>query len=78
MADYDEFGMLHENASEVGLAVTPLRGSLDGAGTIGAAFQFGGADFAPGRQVYCDADGVVVSAQPLIDSYDGVQDASVY
>jgi regulator of ribonuclease activity A len=62
----------------VGLAATPLRGSLDGAGTIGAAFQFGGADFAPGRQVYCDADGVVVSAQPLSDAYDGVQDASAY
>jgi regulator of ribonuclease activity A len=62
----------------IALAVTPLRGSLDGAGTIGATFQFGGAEFAPGRQVYCDADGVVVSAQPLIDADDAAQDASTY
>jgi regulator of ribonuclease activity A len=62
----------------IALNVTPLRGSLDGAGTIGAAFQFGGAEFAPGRQVYCDADGVVVSAQPLIDADDAAQAASTY
>jgi regulator of ribonuclease activity A len=62
----------------IALAVTPLRGSLDGAGTIGAAFQFCGAEFAPGRQVYCDADGVIVSAQPLIDADDAAQAASTY
>jgi regulator of ribonuclease activity A len=62
----------------IALAVTPLRGSLDGAGTIGAAFQFSGAEFAPGRQVYCDADGVIVSAQPLIDADDAAQAASTY
>jgi regulator of ribonuclease activity A len=62
----------------IGLAVTPLRGSLDGAGTIAAAFQFGGAEFAPGRQVYCDADGVVVSAGPLINIDGQVEGASTY
>jgi len=62
----------------IGLAVTPLRGSLDGAGTIGATFKFGGAEFAPGRQVYCDADGVVVSAGPLIDADDQVRGTSAY
>jgi regulator of ribonuclease activity A len=62
----------------IGLAVTPLRGSVDGAGTIGAAFQFGGAEFVSGRHVYCDADGVVVSAQPLTTAYDQVQCAGTY
>ena len=62
----------------VGLAVTPLRGSLDGTGTVGSAFHFGGAEFASGRQVYCDADGVVVSAQPLTSADDGGQGASTY
>jgi regulator of ribonuclease activity A len=29
------------------------------------AVEFGGAEFAPGRFVYCDPDGIVVSSRPL-------------
>jgi regulator of ribonuclease activity A len=49
------------------LGVVPARGSFNGTGTIGTSFQAGGVEFAPGRFVYCDADGVVVSSRSLRD-----------
>ncbi|MGO4572606.1 ribonuclease E activity regulator RraA [Microvirga sp. 2TAF3] len=47
------------------LGVVPARGSFSGTGVIGASFQVGGVEFAPGRLVYCDTDGVVVSSRRL-------------
>ena len=49
------------------LGVVPARGSFNGTGTIGTSFQAGGVEFTPGRFVYCDADGVVVSSRRLHD-----------
>ncbi len=47
------------------LGTVPARGSFEGTGTIGLSFEAGGAEFAPGKFVYCDADGVVVSRRRL-------------
>lgn len=47
------------------LGVVPARGSFDGKGATGVSFEAGGATFAPGLFVYCDADGVVVSSRRL-------------
>jgi regulator of ribonuclease activity A len=49
------------------LGVVPARGSFNGTGAIGTSFQAGGVGFAPGRFVYCDADGIVVSSRRLHD-----------
>ncbi|MBB4042233.1 regulator of ribonuclease activity A [Microvirga flocculans] len=49
------------------LGTVPARGSFEGAGTIGTSFEIGGAEFAKGRFVYCDTDGVVVSSRRLHD-----------
>lgn len=47
------------------LGATPARGAKAGIGAIDVPVAFGGVLFAPGQCVYCDADGVLVSAQPL-------------
>ncbi|QRM33432.1 ribonuclease E activity regulator RraA [Microvirga sp. VF16] len=49
------------------LGVVPARGSFNGTGVIGASFQVGRVEFAPGRFIYCDMDGVVVSSRRLHD-----------
>jgi len=47
------------------LAATPARSAKAGIGAVDVPVAFGGVLFAPGQCVYCDADGVLVSAQPL-------------
>jgi regulator of ribonuclease activity A len=49
----------------VGLAVTPKKSSKDGAGRREVPVSFGGVEFCPGHHAYCDADGVLVSAEKL-------------
>jgi regulator of ribonuclease activity A len=49
------------------LGVVPARGSFNATGAIGTSFQAGGVRFAPGRFVYCDTDGVVVSSRRFHD-----------
>ncbi|WEF24688.1 ribonuclease E activity regulator RraA [Paracoccus sp. S3-43] len=49
----------------VATAVTPRRGTLNGAGQIGITIEQDGAIFRPGAFLYCDADGVIVSNTPL-------------
>jgi regulator of ribonuclease activity A len=51
------------NLGVMALGVIPARGSFDGTGAVGTSFQAGGIEFSPGRFVYCDMDGVVVSSQ---------------
>jgi regulator of ribonuclease activity A len=53
------------NLGVMALGVVPARGTFNGTGVIGASFQVGGVEFAPGRFIYCDMDGVVVSARRL-------------
>lgn len=50
------------------LGTCPARGTFDGTGVIGVPLQAGGAEFAPGRFVYCDHDGIVVSSRRLVHS----------
>jgi len=47
------------------LAATPARSAKAGIGAVDVPVAFGGVLFAPGECVYCDADGVLVSASPL-------------
>ncbi len=49
----------------VSLAITPKKSAKDGAGQRDVAISFGGVDFRPGHYAYCDADGVLVSAEKL-------------
>jgi len=49
------------------LAATPARSAKAGVGAVDVPVAFGGILFAPGDCVYCDADGVLVSASPLSD-----------
>jgi regulator of ribonuclease activity A len=49
----------------VSLAITPKKSSKDGAGQREVAVSFGGVEFCPGHYAYCDADGVLVSAEKL-------------
>lgn len=48
------------------LNVHPLKSVKKGAGDFDTAVTFGGVSFVPGHHIYADADGVIVSAQPLI------------
>ncbi len=50
----------------LGLATSPKKSSKNGAGERDVAVSFGGAQFIPGHFAYCDADGVLVSAQRLV------------
>ncbi len=47
------------------LGSNPRKSTKNGTGQVDVAVSFGGATFAPGNWVYCDQDGVVVSAQQL-------------
>jgi regulator of ribonuclease activity A len=47
------------------LGSNPMKSSKGGAGDIDAAVTFGEVTFEPGAYVYCDEDGIVVSAADL-------------
>ncbi|MYE49284.1 MAG: RraA family protein [Gammaproteobacteria bacterium] len=47
------------------LGVNPARSSKTGAGEVDVPIEFGGVRFQPGHWVYCDEDGVLVSATQL-------------
>lgn len=58
------------DAMEIGLrclGTSPKKSVKDGAGKVGLAVAFGGVEFNQGDYVYCDADGVVISARKLLD-----------
>lgn len=48
------------------LATHPRKSVRRGEGVAEVAVQFAGVSFTPGCQVYCDEDGILVSAAPLI------------
>ncbi len=48
------------------LNVHPLKSVKKGAGDVDIAVTFGGVTFVPGHFLYADADGVIVSAMPLL------------
>ena len=48
------------------LGTSPKKSVKDGAGKVGIAVSFGGVRFEPGHYLYCDADGVLVSARKLL------------
>ena len=48
------------------LGTNPRRSAKTGAGEIDVPVEFGGIVFAPGRFLYSDQDGVVVSPRPLL------------
>lgn len=47
------------------LAVNPRKSAKDGAGETDIVLSFGGVDFIPGHYLYSDADGILVSLQPI-------------
>ncbi|KQB86283.1 ribonuclease E activity regulator RraA [Corynebacterium lowii] len=47
------------------LGTNPRKSSKDGAGEKNVTVHFGGVDFVPGQYVYADADGVVVTEEPI-------------
>ena len=47
------------------LAVNPRKSAKDGAGETDVVLSFGGVDFIPGHYLYSDADGILVSPQPI-------------
>ena len=47
------------------LGTIPIRGTFNCTGEVGIPIQIGGVELAPGRFVYCDLDGVIVSSRPL-------------
>ena len=47
------------------LATHPRKSIKLGCGQRQVPVRFGGVNFTPGDYLYCDADGIVVSAQPL-------------
>lgn len=47
------------------LAAMPRRSRKLGGGTVDVPIDFGGVAIAPGQWIYADADGVLVSDQPL-------------
>ena len=61
---------VHEiNACDIGiraLATCPRKSEKRGTGERDVELQFAGADFRPGDYVYCDLDGVIVTASDLL------------
>lgn len=53
------------NCGVFALGVSPKKSSKDNVGKRDVTVRFGGATFEPGAYVYCDADGVLVSAEKL-------------
>ncbi len=49
------------------LAATPMKTEKRGRGEADVAVSFAGLDFTPGSWLYADANGIIVSAQPLTD-----------
>ena len=47
------------------LATIPVRSGQRGEGEIDVPVRFAGVTFQPGHHLYADADGIVVSAEPL-------------
>jgi regulator of ribonuclease activity A len=47
------------------LGSNPRKSAKQGAGEVDVPVSFGGADFRPGRWVYCDEDGIVVARRRL-------------
>lgn len=47
------------------LGTNPAKSSKTGAGEIDVPVEFGGVRFEPGHWIYCDEDGVLVSAEKL-------------
>lgn len=47
------------------LGVNPARSAKTGAGEVDIPVEFGGVRFHPGHWVYCDEDGILVSATQL-------------
>lgn len=47
------------------LGTNPRKSAKDGAGEVDVTVSFGGVDFVPGYYLYSDADGVLVSPEPI-------------
>jgi len=47
------------------LGVNPAKSEKKGEGETDVELHFGGARFRPGAWVYCDADGILVSPEPI-------------
>ena len=47
------------------LGTNPRKSGKTGAGERDAVISLGGVDFVPGHYVYCDADGIVVTDEPV-------------
>ncbi|WFE91543.1 ribonuclease E activity regulator RraA [Roseibium porphyridii] len=47
------------------LGTSPVRSGKTGKGAIDVPVAFGGAFFEPGKCLYCDEDGVLISDEPL-------------
>lgn len=62
----------HEiNVCDIGiraLATCPRKSEKRGTGESDVELQFAGVDFRPGEYVYCDLDGVIVTASDLLRS----------
>jgi regulator of ribonuclease activity A len=48
------------------LSTHPLKSVKKGAGDVDIPVSFGGVTFVPGHSIYIDADGVILSATPLL------------
>ncbi len=65
-------GMIRDSTVIAGLPIGvmargthPCKSRKQGIGEIGTALRFDGVDFHPGDWLYADADGVVISREPL-------------
>jgi regulator of ribonuclease activity A len=47
------------------LHTVPMRSAKAGTGSAGVSFSFAGVDFAPGKVLYADADGILLADRPL-------------
>ena len=61
--DSIEIGRIEFGAKALG--VNPAKSSKDGIGTVDEPVEFGGVTFTPGEWIYCDEDGILVSARKL-------------
>ena len=61
--DSIEVGKIEFGAKALG--VNPAKSSKDGIGVVDEPVEFGGVTFTPGEWIYCDEDGILVSARKL-------------
>ncbi len=61
--DSIEVGKIELGAKALG--VNPAKSSKDGIGAVDEPVEFGGVTFTPGEWIYCDEDGILVSARKL-------------